>query len=62
MTEVTEYGDIMAFGSPAILDEWGRRKIDALLEDATFIIVVVVPPPPPPVRRFIGDGLVCVVE
>jgi hypothetical protein len=32
----------------AYLDEFGRRKIDGLLEDGT-IIVVVVPPPPPPV-------------
>jgi len=40
----TEYGDLMLFGSPTILDEWGRRRIDSLLEDGTRIIAVVVIP------------------
>ena len=47
MTDLTEYGEVMAFGSPAILDEWGFRKIDGLLEDGTKIIIVV----PPPVKK-----------
>ena len=46
MTDLTEYGEVMAFGSPAILDEWGRRKIDGLLEDGTKITIVV-----PPVKK-----------
>ncbi|MGC8895646.1 MAG: hypothetical protein ACP5LB_02605 [Candidatus Bathyarchaeia archaeon] len=37
MVNVSEYGDIML---NAILDEWGRRKIDALLEDGTKIIII----------------------
>ena len=37
---MSEYGEVMAFGSPAILDEWGFRKIDGLLEDGTTVIVV----------------------
>jgi hypothetical protein len=39
LVDLTEYGDIVF----ATLDEWGRRKIDSLLEDGT-IIVVAVPP------------------
>jgi len=42
LVEVTEYGDIMI---NTYLDEWGRRRIDNLLEDGTSIIVVVVPAP-----------------
>lgn len=38
MTDVTEYGDIMI---SAILDEWGRRRIDGVLEDGTRVIIVV---------------------
>ena len=41
MVDITEYGDIMI--NP-VMDEWGRTKIDSLLEDGTIIIVVVVPP------------------
>ena len=44
MTELTEYGDVMI---NAYVDEWGRRKIDGLLEDGTAIIIVV----PPPVKK-----------
>lgn len=39
MTEITEYGDVMI---NAYLDEWGRRRINGLLEDGTRIIVVAV--------------------
>ena len=35
---ITEYGDFMPFGPPAILDEWGRRKIDGLVEDGVGIV------------------------
>jgi len=41
MTDLTEYGDIML--NP-ILDEWGRRRIDSLLEDGTKIIILVAVP------------------
>jgi len=37
LTEVTEYGDVMING---YTDEWGRRKIDGLLEDGVRIIAV----------------------
>lgn len=42
MTELTEFGDVMI---NSYLDEWGRRKIDSLLEDGVRIIVVAAPPP-----------------
>jgi hypothetical protein len=47
LTDISEFGDLMLFGSPAILDEWGFRKIDGVLEDGTKIIVAEAPPPPP---------------
>jgi hypothetical protein len=40
LTDITEYGDIMI---NAYMDEWGRRKVDSLLEDGAKIIVVAVP-------------------
>ena len=43
MSELTEYGDLMI---NAYVDEWGRRKIDGLLEDGTLVIIIFVPPPP----------------
>lgn len=45
MADVTEYGEVML---NAYIDEYGRRRIDALLEDGTKVMVVAVPPPPPP--------------
>lgn len=38
LADVTEYGDIML---NAYIDEWGRRRIDSLLEDGTKIIVTI---------------------
>ena len=40
---ITEYGEFMLFGSPAILDEWGFRKIDGILEDGRKVIIVGLP-------------------
>jgi len=37
LTDITEYGDVML---DAYVDEWGRRRIDGLLEDGTRIILV----------------------
>jgi hypothetical protein len=31
-----------------VMNEWGFRKIDGLLEDGTRIMVLEVPPPPTP--------------
>jgi len=56
MAIITENGDIMAFGSPAILDEWGRRRINGLLEDGTLIIILFIPPPSI-VRPVINESL-----
>jgi len=42
LVEVTEYGDIMI---NTYLDEWGRRRINGLLEDGTWIIIVAIPAP-----------------
>jgi hypothetical protein len=39
MPDVSEYGDIVF----AIVDEWGRRRIDSLLEDGTKIITIPAP-------------------
>jgi len=36
LTDISEYGDVMI---NAYLDEWGRRKIDGLLEDGTRILI-----------------------
>jgi len=36
LTNITEYGDLML---NTYIDEWGRRKIDGLLEDGTKIII-----------------------
>lgn len=55
MTEISEYGDIVFIA----VDEWGRRRINALLEDGTKVIVVVVVPPI--VKRIMGDGFVWIV-
>lgn len=38
MTDITEYGDIII---NAYIDEWGKRRINGLLEDGTKIIVAV---------------------
>ena len=38
MPDITEYGDLMP---NAIVDEWGRRRIDGLLEDGAKIIVAI---------------------
>jgi hypothetical protein len=43
LTDLTEYGDVMI---NAYMDEWGRRRIDGLLEDGTTIMVAEAPPPP----------------
>jgi len=53
LTDITEYGDVML---NSYIDEWGRRRIDGLLEDGTKIIVVVVVPPPV-VIHVAGEGL-----
>ncbi|MCD6148459.1 hypothetical protein J7J18_03745 [bacterium] len=53
MTEITEYGDIMLNTS---LDEWGRRRINGVLEDGTTIFVVAVV-----VRRIIINGFTLVI-
>ena len=37
MTDLTEYGDVMI---NTVMDEWGFRKIDGLLEDGTTIISI----------------------
>jgi hypothetical protein len=58
MTNITECGDIMI---NAYMDEWGRRRINSLLEDGIKIIVVVPPPPLVVVYRVVGDGLTWVV-
>lgn len=34
---ITEYGDILIDG----VDEWGRRKINGLLEDGVIIVIVI---------------------
>ena len=39
MAEITEYGDVML---NVYVDEWGRRRINGLLEDGTKVVVVVV--------------------
>ena len=39
MTDLTEHGDVMI---NAYMDEWGKRKIDGLLEDGTKIIIIEV--------------------
>lgn len=41
MTDLTEYGDLMI---NAAMDEWGRRRIDGLLEDGTraFVLGVLI--------------------
>jgi len=41
LTDISEYGDVMI---NAYLDEWGRRKIDSLLEDGTRILIAVAAP------------------
>ena len=56
MTETTEYGDIVL---SIYVDEWGRRRINALLEDGTKVIVIVAIPPA--VKRIMGDGLVWIM-
>ena len=43
MTDLTEFGDLMI---NTVMDEWGFRKIDGLLEDGTKVIVAEAPPPP----------------
>ncbi len=55
MTEISEYGDVVLIA----IDEWGRRRINVLLEDGTKVIVIVAIPPP--AKRIIGDGLVWIV-
>jgi hypothetical protein len=40
MPDVSENGDAVF----TAIDEWGRRRIDSLLEDGTKIIVVAPPP------------------
>jgi len=55
MPDVSENGDIVF----TVIDEWGRRRIDSLLEDGTRVIVVA--PPPVVVKRMIGDGFTWVV-
>jgi hypothetical protein len=39
---ITEFGEFLIFGSPEILDEWGERKIDGLMEDGRRVIIIVV--------------------
>ncbi|MEM2386037.1 MAG: hypothetical protein QXO67_03540 [Candidatus Bathyarchaeia archaeon] len=51
MTDITEYGEIVLNG----VDEWGKRRIDSLLEDGTKILIVAVPPPV--VIHIVGEGL-----
>ncbi|MEM1532430.1 MAG: hypothetical protein QW599_06265 [Nitrososphaerota archaeon] len=41
MPGITEYGDTML---NAYIDEWGRRRINGLLEDGTRIIIIIVAP------------------
>lgn len=41
MTEITEYGDIMP---NAYMDEWGKRRIDGLLEDGVKILITTFVP------------------
>jgi hypothetical protein len=36
LTDITEYGDVMI---STLLDEWGRRRIDGVLEDGTRVII-----------------------
>ncbi len=55
MTDLTEYADYMI---NAVLDEWGNRKIDGILEDGTRIIIAI--PVIPPVGYSYSDGLICV--
>jgi hypothetical protein len=57
MPNITEYGDIIL---NAYIDEWGKRRIDSLLEDGTKIIVIL--PPPVVGYRVIGDGLTWIVS
>jgi len=55
MPNITEYGEIVLNG----VDEWGKRRIDSLLEDGVRVIVAVAPPPPV-VKIAYTDGLVCI--
>jgi hypothetical protein len=41
MTDVSEYGDIMI---NAYMDEWGKRRINCLLEDGTRILIAAAAP------------------
>ena len=41
MIEITEDGRLVIFGEPKILEEFGKRKIDSLLEDGTKTITVL---------------------
>ena len=41
LSTLTEHGDVMLND---YVDEWGRRRINSLLEDGTKIVVVVVAP------------------
>ncbi|MEM4847030.1 MAG: hypothetical protein QW794_04660 [Thermosphaera sp.] len=51
MSSITEYGEVV-FNT---VDEWGRVRVDSLLEDGTYVfpIEVVPPPPPPPVVEYL---------
>jgi len=51
VAEITEYGDVML---NVYVDEWGRRRINGLLEDGTKVVVVVVVVV---IGRVVGEGL-----
>jgi len=56
MTEITEYGETIAFGT--VLDEYGRRRINNLLDDGTFVMAVAVVP----AKKIFGDGIVWIIH
>ena len=41
MADITEYGDVML---NTVIDEWGRRRINGLLEDGTRILIAAAAP------------------